>query len=141
MKTDIKERWIAALESGEYEQGRGYLKTSAEGVDKFCCLGVLCDLYSKEQDVPWSRWHAERIFSMDEATVALPATVMNWAGWEANDIFDASKLMQLNDHEGEWHVSPLDDANYKIVNEAKYWHEKYGGNSFKEIAQAIRDNL
>jgi hypothetical protein len=33
--------WISALRSGEYKQGREYLKTS-EG--NFCCLGVACEL-------------------------------------------------------------------------------------------------
>lgn len=38
MKPEIKERWIAALRSGEYEQGRG---TLYEGGNKYCCMGVL----------------------------------------------------------------------------------------------------
>lgn len=32
--------WLEALESGKYEQGHHYLKRD----DRFCCLGVLCDL-------------------------------------------------------------------------------------------------
>lgn len=59
MKPEIKERYIAALESGEYKQMRGQLKgklsTAPDGhaIDCFCALGVLCDLYSKEFNVPW----------------------------------------------------------------------------------------
>lgn len=37
-------KWVAALRSGEYRQGRGCLM-SAEG---YCCLGVACDVYEKE---------------------------------------------------------------------------------------------
>ncbi len=37
MDKQLKSRWIKALESGRYRQGKDYLK--AEG--KFCCLGVL----------------------------------------------------------------------------------------------------
>jgi hypothetical protein len=36
---EFKAKWIAALESGEYEQGRNSLKTS-DG--RYCCLGVAC---------------------------------------------------------------------------------------------------
>lgn len=35
-----REDWIAALRSGKYEQGHGVLKSG----DKFCCLGVACEL-------------------------------------------------------------------------------------------------
>lgn len=49
MKPEVKEAWINALRSGEYKQGRGTLHQRGtedrEGApDKFCCLGVLCDL-------------------------------------------------------------------------------------------------
>ena len=39
MTPELKARWIAALRSGEYTQGRNALKTP-EG--HYCCLGVLC---------------------------------------------------------------------------------------------------
>jgi hypothetical protein len=37
MKKAVKAKWVAALEGGEYKQGRGAL---CEG-DRYCCLGVL----------------------------------------------------------------------------------------------------
>jgi hypothetical protein len=43
--TEVIQKWIDALTSGEYQQGTGMLQ-SAEG--EYCCLGVLCDLYIKE---------------------------------------------------------------------------------------------
>lgn len=33
-------KWIEALRSGEYKQGRNQLRTG----DSFCCLGVACDI-------------------------------------------------------------------------------------------------
>lgn len=44
MKPKIKEKWIAALRSGEYTQGRMVLRDSD---NNFCCLGVLCNLHAK----------------------------------------------------------------------------------------------
>lgn len=38
---DLIRRWVAALRSGEYQQGRHIL----HGTGRFCCLGVLCDIY------------------------------------------------------------------------------------------------
>lgn len=39
--TENQEKWLAALESGDYEQGKAGLRYK----DKFCCLGVACDLF------------------------------------------------------------------------------------------------
>lgn len=44
MNPELKEKWVAALRSGIYEQGRGYLSRE----NKFCCLGVLCDVAGLE---------------------------------------------------------------------------------------------
>lgn len=49
MKETIKQQWVTALRSNEYEQTVHSLHTS-EG---FCCLGVLCDLYVKETGDEW----------------------------------------------------------------------------------------
>lgn len=37
---DFKQRWIAALRSGEYKQGDGFLHNPNDGT--YCCLGVAC---------------------------------------------------------------------------------------------------
>ena len=43
--TDIQERWLQALESGEYKQGKTYLCSIGDYGDKsYCCLGVACHL-------------------------------------------------------------------------------------------------
>lgn len=42
MNKAIKKKWLKALRSGEYEQGRERLCSIAEdGTHRFCCLGVL----------------------------------------------------------------------------------------------------
>lgn len=45
MNEEIKKKWVEALRSGKYKQGEGYLRSAD---DKFCCLGVLCDIVSPE---------------------------------------------------------------------------------------------
>lgn len=44
MDREIKQRWINALRSGEYEQGFGQLNDG----ERYCCLGVLCDIAVKD---------------------------------------------------------------------------------------------
>lgn len=48
MKIEIRDRWTAALRSGEYEQGKNRLRTG----DEFCCLGVFCDVVGFDLDAP-----------------------------------------------------------------------------------------
>lgn len=45
MNADLKAKWIAALRSGEYQQGSCALQSrDTAGRPAFCCLGVLCDV-------------------------------------------------------------------------------------------------
>lgn len=43
--SSLRDQWVAALRSGKYVQGRGALRHQGhDGVDTYCCLGVLCDV-------------------------------------------------------------------------------------------------
>ena len=91
MNTKIKQKWVSALRSGEYEQGSEKLY-SGRG---YCCLGVLCDLYSKENGLKWefrgddviktedeivpSQLQKFDYFYFDDESEFLPESVMDWA--------------------------------------------------------------
>lgn len=45
LKPKWKKKWLEALRSGEYKQGRRRLKTKlSDGSYEYCCLGVLCEI-------------------------------------------------------------------------------------------------
>ena len=48
MTPEFKAKWVAALRSGKYQQGINVLRNG----DKFCCLGVACDLIDPDA---WER--------------------------------------------------------------------------------------
>lgn len=49
MDKRIKRLWVKALRSGDYKQGNGRLQMYLNNMpDRYCCLGVLCDLAAKE---------------------------------------------------------------------------------------------
>lgn len=48
MNIKLKNKWLRGLRSGEYTQGKGYLRNIKD--NSFCCLGVLCDIQGR-------RWH------------------------------------------------------------------------------------
>lgn len=40
MTAEMKAKWLEALRSGKYKQGQTFLRQA----NRYCCLGVLCDL-------------------------------------------------------------------------------------------------
>jgi hypothetical protein len=97
MNNDIKVKWVEGLQSGNYKQGPSYLKRG----DQFCCLGVLCDLHSKETDTSWVKsYENDQGPRYLGAYDVLPQKVMDWAGLtESNPkIIDLGlSLAELND--------------------------------------------
>jgi len=76
------------LRSKKYEQGKGQLRSG----NKFCCMGVGCDLFGKENSIKWKE------NSFMRALRFLPFDVMRWLG--LNDDGGAylnDKLTCLND--------------------------------------------
>lgn len=110
MKEDIAKKWVAALRSGEYKQGKHCLQKDGE----FCCLGVLCDIALKEGVVKIERSENGQHRYIDPndrfvgSYLVLPAPVVEWAnmhsksGWRA-PLLGADKtpefppLFEMND--------------------------------------------
>lgn len=53
MNHEVKTKWVAALRSGDYRQGRGKLRDLECETPRHCCLGVLSDIYYKEIGEAW----------------------------------------------------------------------------------------
>lgn len=100
MLPEIKAQWVAALRSGDYQQGQGYLARD----DKFCCLGVLCELAVKaDVDGLNLGWAGPGIRAYNEATGELPEVVTKWAGLHSNN-------PMVNADEGTYLLSELNDG-------------------------------
>lgn len=88
MKPEIKERWLKALRSGEYAQGANALRTFDYAKDcatGHCCLGVLCDLHSKETGKQWTHDYKNGQSYYFDQEGTLPPVVRIWAGLLASD--------------------------------------------------------
>lgn len=107
MNPEVKEKWLIALTSGEYQKGKLALKvTFEESGTNWCCLGVLCDLYIKETGKgSWKKEVGRRdtFISDDSMKVSFPPQdVMEWAGIDSvsgSFLTDdgASSLVRIND--------------------------------------------
>lgn len=79
---EVKKVWINALLSGEYRQGQNRLRIG----DRFCCLGVLCDLSMAKEWCGGS-------YGTDYTTA--PQVVRDWADLDAQA---QERLIWMNDH-------------------------------------------
>lgn len=132
MKQNIMKKWVKALRSGKYKQGTGTLKQyNRKGQVKYCCLGVLCELYNQEMKkkkkktlpettedynshfVDWSKCTA-----FGDTAFDLPEEVMKWSGVETSTGYLGCVLVPLPS------LSSLNDA----------------GKKFKTIANIIEKN-
>ncbi len=126
MNRRIKNLWIKALESGKYKQGKNRLRTD----DKFCCLGVLCDIYRKETGKGEWRGNIKKVFAPDKESDdstegELPCIVSDWAKLESENPRiefggDIASISNLNDGRRQ---------------------DKIPVHSFKEIAKVIKKQL
>jgi hypothetical protein len=75
MKPEIKQKWVEALRSGDYKQTKGMLRRTTPE-QSYCCLGVLTDLYIKENNGNWNNYAGK---------TSLTHSVKEWAGLKVND--------------------------------------------------------
>jgi len=113
MNPQIKQKWVYALRSGEYKQTQRRLRDE----DGFCCLGVLCDLYGKENQLEWeSSRHNGNVYMFQDMVASLPLSVVEWA-----DLEDYNPHVNV----GKSTLTGLNDA----------------GSTFIEIANLIEEQL
>jgi len=140
MNAEIKERWVKALRSGDYIQGKGALRRTEGGIHKYCCLGVLCDILAKETSHKWVKndvldtpygdmlatqagkdlYTPKDPNSKGYVSSSLPSTdIVEWAGFSKN------------------HNWLINSAYYE---ETLYDINDRGGSTFSDIADLIEEN-
>jgi hypothetical protein len=87
---EVKEKWLSALRSGEFAQGKNLLhKVDSETKEeKFCCLGVLCAIAVKDEviEAPELRGAPEvPHYEYAHSTAFLPREVREWSGIESDN--------------------------------------------------------
>lgn len=99
MNSVIKAQWLAALRSGEYEQGSERLRDEE---NCFCCLGVLCDIASKEGLGEWNGIVFRPTANERSEKSFLPPSIVRWAGLLArNPGINGKSLTTYNDGDSE----------------------------------------
>lgn len=101
MDNDLKQKWVNALRSGNYTQGRGGLRTAN---NEYCCLGVLCDVTDQSK---WVFTDIGNFYAWD-GYIGLPPI-----SWDS-DMLDRKTLV----------LSNLNDGQQKSFSEIADWIEE-----------------
>ena len=127
MDARVKKLWVDALRNGGYKQGRDYLRSSD---DAFCCLGVLCDIHSKEVADLWSKENDDdEDYTYDGNPGTLPSAVSVWAGIYH---IDGNPLVPCDDPI-VWTGKSSERSLTECNDDLEY--------TFRQIADLIEDNL
>ncbi len=96
MDSEIKAQWVAALRSGEYQQGGGSLHNPENNTH--CCLGVLCEL-AVQAGVIAAKEPQVSISLFAGRSASLPPEVVSWASVDSSDPCDHTgrSLSDMND--------------------------------------------
>lgn len=79
MNPEVKTKWLEALRSGNYFQGKEHLKVESGGVTRHCCLGVLCEVAIADGlDLDVKK--VNQTYEFDTAAASLPIVVQDWSG-------------------------------------------------------------
>lgn len=100
MNENLK-KLVAALRSGKYKQGSGYLTRKVDDEELNCCLGVACKIYQEEVG-DLSLVQMTNITAYDKRYTALPIKVQQWLDFKSpsgqyNGLYFCDSLMNDND--------------------------------------------
>jgi hypothetical protein len=98
MKNKVMKKWVKALRSGKYKQGRDLLKQlDSKNQPRHCCLGVLCELYNEEMKKNHKKSLViEKTSNGFWVNSGLPTVVMNWSGVRDSTGFIENDLCLTN---------------------------------------------
>lgn len=122
---EFKARWVAALRSGEYQQGMEWLK---DYKGHFCCLGVACDL---DDPNTWKRYFDDEYCTKYDST-----------GFPSRDDLPGDVYSVLNTKVNFYTKlggNTVTHKHIKIMSHLACMNDD--GHSFKEIAKWIEENL
>jgi predicted transcriptional regulator len=125
MKKKIADKWIAALKSGNYKQGKYRLHSG----DCFCALGVLCDVAEKEGI-------AERKILNTRANILVGYYVKD----NNPDVIQFASYAELDDGMLKW--SGIKDSRATLADKTQSVANLNDNEdkSFEEIADFIKKN-
>jgi hypothetical protein len=143
MTREELERWVAALESGKYEQNQGSLMSNPrddEDQRSYCCLGVLCKVSGVDPEL-WDEFtDLESAELWDGEKESLPYLERAQSGAARLLDTEENKWLTVQGYENwlnlrhYFGLSPADHCTLVGLNDASNW-------SFTRIAEWVKANV
>lgn len=117
-RDEMRQKWLNALRSGEYKQGRGNLRVG----DEYCCLGVACEVLKDELNLSVGESDGVTLYGSNQATA--PSQLEDALGLygpcgEHRDLQSGGPaLTDLNDDE-MWSFNQIADE----IETGNYWRD------------------
>jgi hypothetical protein len=107
--SEMKEKWLQALRSGDYKKGNSYLcrKNLTKKGFSYCCLGVLAEinghLYFRKEECGVNEWPYKTTNMNDDEDWAETTLIMTNKGKSGYIMYgisgkDHSNLIEINDN-------------------------------------------
>lgn len=142
MRQSVAKEWVAALRSGEYNQGRNVLKNLD---NTFCCLGVLCELYRKKNDDITMWFKTDRLGSRIDPRDGFDDTEEHFAFGQPDAVFGDRTSLPMNVM--RWADMRTENGDLGYFGDEKGWVNDNdlasmndGGMSFQDISKVIEEN-
>ena len=113
---ELLNKWVDALRSGGYQQGKHRLRSGEKGNYRYCCLGVLCDITDPNDWDDFGAWRG----SYDNLPVTNPLYVII--------------------SRGDWQIDPPVERNNMVYHNLTSIND-YASLTFSEIADIIEDQF
>lgn len=136
------QKWVKALESGNFNQTTGTLKERKVSKNKkervgYCCLGVACELLTKEGLLEESQKDfGEFLFDRGESMDS--DDVYGIAHLDTKLIYEVRDLLGINEKDEQYLIYMNDGYDPLYVSRNQPSIRKH---TFKEIAQHIREKF
>lgn len=135
MNRQERDEWVAALRSGEWKQGHGYMGIDAEGEMQYCCLGVKAelDIAAGRHGISRSGWNTTGDGTVTQCYFLPIASHLSSA---------VSTMPPLQFAREEWgFTNDMLDTLVKMNDGFVLIGEEIPRHSFHQIAQWIEDNV
>jgi hypothetical protein len=97
VKKEIRDKWLAALRSGEYKQTTSVLRRTISGEPKYCCLGVLCEVAGVPREDIDTRGISTYDFGEEGSFEGEPpADFLGLSAWQINQLTCKNDIDGLN---------------------------------------------
>lgn len=157
MRAEVRDELVKRLRSGKYIQGKEKLAVKDEEGERFCCLGVLCEMAVEqgitkrsENDNEYWDFEAEESEYVTRIEVSygndggsydatLPPEVAIWAGLLTEDDWSELTGLMFDDGAGMGRFADKVDPNKPTQNSLAGMNDD--GVPFTEIADFIEKNV